>query len=75
MGGLKEQQITDCLKNDNIGKIIADEYQYGSKTFDISATPTIILNGNKVPNGEKYTYFEKMIDKILASHTTNANNK
>ena len=75
MGGLKEQQITDCLKSDDIGKVIADEYSYGTETFDISATPTIILNGIKAPNGEKYGYYEKMIDKILASHKTNANNK
>lgn len=75
MGGLKEKQISDCLKSDDIGKIIADEYSYGTKTFDISATPTIILNGVKAPNGEKYSYYEKMIDKILASHKTDDNNK
>lgn len=74
MGGLKEQSITDCLKNEDIAKIIVDEYRYGTDTFDISATPTIIIQGIKAPNGEKYAYYEKMIDKILASHKTKENN-
>lgn len=46
--GLNEQQAMTCMQNDEALKKLSDRMESEGKQFDISATPTFVVDGKKV---------------------------
>jgi len=68
--GLSEQQVTQCI-SDDAGPDRIRRIEEGSRQFNISGTPTLILNGQKLEDPRALTYegLSQMIDQALAAHT------
>ena len=68
--GLSEQQVTQCI-SDDAGPERIRRIEDGSRHFNISGTPTLILNGQKLEDPRAVTYegLSQMIDQALAAHT------
>ena len=68
--GLSEQQVMQCI-SDDAGPERIRRIEEGSRQFNVSATPTLILNGRKLDDPRALTYegLSQMIDQALASHT------
>lgn len=67
--GLSEDQFNACVTDQaGIARIKAGE-EAGIKEFQISGTPTLILNGEKLTDPSAYTYegLAKLIDEKLAA--------
>ncbi|MEM6602554.1 MAG: thioredoxin domain-containing protein [Pseudomonadota bacterium] len=67
MGGLSLEAYAACQEDQALIEKIVKERKYGSDHFAIDATPTILINGKKAPNGEDIEYFTQEIDDLLAS--------
>lgn len=67
--GLSEEQVTQCISDpagaDRIRRIIE-----GSQQFNVTGTPTLILNGAKLedPGSRTYEGLARDIDAALAAH-------
>lgn len=67
--GLTEEQFNACVTDQaGIARIKAGE-EAGMKEFQITGTPTLILNGQKLSDPGAYTYegLSKLIDEKLAA--------
>ena len=64
LAGLNETKINECFKNeqlvDNIIKISSD----GEKKYNISSTPSLIINEKKY-SAMSYENFEKIVEKLI----------
>lgn len=47
LGGLGVDQINECLQDKALGQSVIDRYRAGSETFEVSSTPTVLINGKK----------------------------
>ena len=68
--GLSEQQVMQCI-SDDAGPERIRRIEEGSRQFNVTGTPTLILNGRKLDDPRALTYegLSQMIDQALASHT------
>ncbi len=66
--GLSEQQVMQCI-SDDAGPERIRRIDEGARQFNVSATPTLILNGQKLEDPRALTYegLSQMIDQALAS--------
>lgn len=67
--GLSPDQITQCI-SDEAGPDRIRRIEEGSRQFNVTGTPTLILNGNKLDDPRAVTYegLSQMIDQALAGH-------
>jgi protein-disulfide isomerase len=67
--GLSEQQVMQCI-SDDAGPERIRRIEDGSRQFNVTGTPTLILNGRKLEDPRALTYegLSQMIDQALASH-------
>jgi protein-disulfide isomerase len=67
--GLSEQQVMQCI-SDDAGPDRIRRLEEGSRQFNITGTPTLILNGQKLDDPRAVTYegLSQMIDQALAGH-------
>lgn len=61
--GINNRKIESCLLNDKIGEYLYSVHQEGIQQYKVTATPTIIVNGNKT--GNTYAAVEKAIEAAL----------
>lgn len=47
LGGLGSEQIDACMADQELGQSIVDRARQGQDHFDVSATPTVLINGKK----------------------------
>ncbi len=47
MAGIDEKSFDACMKNSELADSILEERLYGEKTYEISSTPTLIIQGKK----------------------------
>lgn len=68
--GLSEQQVTQCI-SDDAGPDRIRRLEDGSRQFNVTGTPTLILNGQKLDDPRAVTYegLSQMIDQALAART------
>ena len=66
--GLSEQQVMQCIADD-AGPERIRRIEDGSRQFNVDATPTLILNGQKLEDPRALTYegLSQMIDQALGS--------
>ena len=61
--GLNNKKIEACFLNDKIGEYLYSVHQEGIQKYKVTATPTILVNGNKTSN--TYAAVEKAIEAAL----------
>ena len=66
LGGLKRQAIDICLDDQALLNGIMASRINGAKEFDISSTPTFIINGEKFEGAQPYERFAEIIERMLA---------
>jgi protein-disulfide isomerase len=68
--GLSEQQVTQCI-SDDAGPDRIRRLEEGSRQFNVTGTPTLVLNGQKLDDPRALTYegLSQMIDQALAART------
>ena len=65
--GLDEQQVETCLKNETLfNNIVAGRIRAAAK-LGINATPTFLLNGDKIVGETSFEEFDKRIKALLKS--------
>jgi len=47
LGGLGSEQIDTCMADKELGQSIIDRARQGQEVFDVSSTPTVLINGEK----------------------------
>ena len=61
--GVNNRKIEACLLNDKINNYLYSVHQEGIQKYKVTATPTILVNGNKT--GNTYAAVEKAIEAAL----------
>ena len=61
--GINNRKIEACLLNEKIGDYLYSVHQEGIQKYKVTATPTILVNGNKT--GNTYAAVEKAIEAAL----------
>ena len=66
--GLSEQQVMECISDQAGADRIRTTVEEGTREFDITGTPTLILNGTKLTDPSAMTYegLSRMIDQAIA---------
>lgn len=62
---LDSLKIDKCIANEDIQDKILNERINAQKKYNISSTPTIIVNEKKYEGSHDYKSFKKMLDKLL----------
>ncbi len=65
LGGLGSAQIDACMSDQALGQSIVDRARQGQDFFDVSSTPTILINGEKFRATTEAALREKL-DSMLA---------
>ena len=66
--GLSAEQVTACISDEAGAERIRQTVEAGQSEFNITGTPTLILNGEKVTDTAAFTYegLARLIDAALA---------
>ena len=54
-----------CINNKNIEDFVLEDRIEGVKKYNVSATPTLIINGEKFEKSLTYKNLEKTLEKLL----------
>jgi protein-disulfide isomerase len=67
--GLSEPQVMQCISDESGAERIRRTVDEGTRQYDISGTPTFILNGSKVEDPSVVTYegLSRLVEAALAS--------
>jgi len=63
LGGMSQADFDECLKNEALFKGLQNVQLEGKQKFDVNATPTFIVNGEKISGARSYEEFRKVLDK------------
>lgn len=68
--GLSEDQVVACIADPTGAERVRNTVQSGMSQFNITGTPTLILNGRKLEDPSAVTYegLSRIIDAELAQH-------
>ena len=55
----------NCIANSKIEDFILEDRIDGAKNYKIEATPTLIINGEKIENPKNYKKLKKYIEKLI----------
>ena len=64
MGGLSNDQIESCFRDENMVDLAINSRSNGEKKFNISSTPSFIINGKKY-SSMTFEQFEKVLDNLI----------
>jgi protein-disulfide isomerase len=65
LGGMGQTKLESCFKDKALQEAILKQRLHGSKTFKISSTPTLIVNGQKYNGGLTFAQLKAIIDPML----------
>ena len=65
LGGMTPNKFNACLRDKAIQEAVLKQRLQGSKTFKISTTPTLIINGKKFNGGLTFSQIKSVIDPLL----------
>jgi protein-disulfide isomerase len=66
-GGLSEQQVEDCLKDQALLDKIAADQKFANEVLKVNSTPTFFINGEMVKGETSFDEFAKKINPLLKS--------
>lgn len=68
-GGLTREQVMQCLQ-DPTGPDRVQRFEAGANQFNVTGTPTLVLNGQKLDDPSALTYegLSHFIDQAIAAH-------
>lgn len=66
LGGLQPAAIDACFADQSLLDSILDSRLTGAQKFDISSTPTFIINGEKLIGAQPFERFAEVIDRMLS---------
>jgi protein-disulfide isomerase len=66
LGGLGSEQIDACMSDQTLGQSIIDRARIGQDVFQVRATPTILVNGEKFDGDMTLENLTASIDEMLA---------
>ena len=64
LGGLNENKIIVCFRNEDMVEQIINSRSTGEKKFNINSTPSFIINGKKY-SAMSFKQFEKVLDNLI----------
>ena len=64
MGGLSNDQIESCFRDENMVDLVINSRSNGEKKFNITSTPSFIINGKKY-SSMSFEQFEKVLDNLI----------
>ncbi len=65
LGGLERAEIDACLGDKTLLDGILAMRVDGARTFDVSRTPTFIINGEKIEGALPFERFEEIFERLL----------
>lgn len=65
LGGMSTEQVQTCLRDQDLQRKILQQRIDGNKEFQISGTPTIIINGQKFDSALSLDQLRAVIDPML----------
>jgi len=65
LGGLSEKDFQACMQKEDLLNGILQMRQQGVADYEISSTPTFIINGEKIVGNQSLETFEEAIEKHL----------
>lgn len=63
LGGMSQADFDACLNNEALFKGLKNVQLEAKQKFDVNATPTFIINGEKISGAQPYEVFQKVLDK------------
>ena len=66
LGGVSRDQFADCLADEDIETAIFQSIADGQAKYDVSGTPTLVVNGEKYDGKMTFDGLSKHIDRLLA---------
>ena len=66
LAGISKKKLDACLKNEKIQNAVLQQRLTGTQEFEITSTPTLIVNGAKYHGGLTLEQFQAVIDRALA---------
>jgi protein-disulfide isomerase len=63
--GLDEQQVGTCLKDEALFNRIVAERAYATAKLGVNATPTFLINGDKIVGETPFEEFDRRIKQLL----------
>ncbi len=64
LGGLSSEKFEACLANKSLEDAILAQSFKGQKEFDITGTPTVIVNGKKVETPHSFADLDKILKPL-----------
>ena len=64
MGGLSNDQIESCFRDENMVDLAINSRSNGEKKFNITSTPSFVINGKKY-SSMTFEQFEKVLDNLI----------
>lgn len=64
--GMDTETVQACFKQEATQRAVLEQRLLGERAFDISATPTFIINGTKHSGGMTFDQFKAMVDPLIA---------
>jgi protein-disulfide isomerase len=65
LGGVSAAAFEACLKDKALETRVLTSMLEAQQNFDVSSTPTFIVNGKKIEGGMKFGAFAKVLDRLL----------
>jgi len=65
LGGIGSEQIDACMGDKELGQSILDRARQGQDEFDVSSTPTVLINGKKF-RATNLAVMREELDAVLA---------
>jgi len=66
LGGVTPEKFEECRKNEDLQTKVLQQRMDADKTFQINATPTLIVNGDRYSRGVSYEELKAILDQHLA---------
>jgi protein-disulfide isomerase len=72
LAGLSEEQVATCLADKSLEEALLSRMQTYQADWDISSTPSFIINGGaeKIVGNRPYSEFKAIIDKLIGGEET-----
>lgn len=65
IGGLQNEKMNACLQDQDLARVLVDDYKKNIAEDGIDSTPSFIINGEKMSGSQPIEKFREMIEKHL----------
>ncbi len=66
LAGMSQEKFDACANDEAQMDRILERRQDGTQTYDVTSTPTLIINGRKVEGAQDFDLFEKIFKEIVS---------